>query len=92
MNGNDLKNAVAEKTGMTKADSGRIIEAVFGTIQEELVQGKDVRLIGFGSFETAERKESTGRNPRTGDAIVIPAQTQVKFRPGKGLKTKINAD
>jgi DNA-binding protein HU-beta len=89
-NKNDLINAVAEQTGLTKADSSRAIDAVFDTITATLKKGDDVRLVGFGTFLVTKRAASEGRNPRTGAKIDIAASTQPKFRAGKGLKDAVN--
>jgi DNA-binding protein HU-beta len=89
-NKNDLINAVAEQTGLTKADSGRAIDAVFDAITATLKSGDDVRLVGFGTFLVTKRAASEGRNPRTGAKIKIAASTQPKFRAGKGLKDAVN--
>ena len=90
MNKNELSGVVAEKSGITKAQAGDAVDAVFEAITETLKGGGDVRLIGFGTFVVTHRKASKGRNPSTGAAIDIPASNQAKFRPGKGLKEAIN--
>ena len=86
MNKIDLIAAVAEKTELTRAKAGEAVDAVLAAIEAALKKRDDVRLVGFGTFATATRKASTGRNPRTGDAIAIAASTSVRFKPGKGLK------
>ena len=86
MNKNELVAAVALSVGLTKADSAKAIEATFDSIADALRKGSDVRLVGFGTFSVTKRRPSEGRNPRTGEKIVIPATTQVKFKAGKGLK------
>ena len=63
---------------------------MFGSISSELSSGGEVRLVGFGTFMVANRKATTGRNPRTGETIQIAASKQPKFRPGKGLKDSVN--
>jgi len=92
MNKNDLIDAVAEKTatGATKAQITEIIDLMFDSIGEELKKGGDVRFTGFGSFKVSRRESSTGRNPRTGEAIQIAASNRVKFIPGKELKEAVN--
>ncbi|MEE3000080.1 MAG: HU family DNA-binding protein, partial [Pseudomonadota bacterium] len=62
----------------------------FGAITHELRGRGEVRVVGFGTFSTSQRKATTGRNPRTGEAIHIPASTQPKFKAGKGLKEAVN--
>ena len=90
MNKNDLVSAVASSTGMSKADSAKAVEGVFDAISGALSSGGDVRIVGFGTFSVANRKATTGRNPRTGEAIQIPASKQPKFKAGKGLKDAVN--
>ena len=90
MNKNDLVSAVASSTGMSKADSAKAVEGVFDAISGALSSGGDVRIVGFGTFSVANRKATTGRNPRTGQAIQIPASKQPKFKAGKGLKDAVN--
>ncbi|MEZ4417126.1 MAG: HU family DNA-binding protein [Gemmatimonadota bacterium] len=93
MNKSDLVDALADRTGMTKADAGRAIEAVFGTdgvIAKALRGNKKVQITGFGTFEARNRKARTGRNPRTGQTIRIAASKSPAFRAGKGLKDAIN--
>ncbi|SCA55918.1 HU, DNA-binding transcriptional regulator, beta subunit [Candidatus Terasakiella magnetica] len=90
MNKTELVNAVAE-SGLTKADATKAVEGVFEAITYAMKSGDDVRLVGFGTFSVADRKASTGRNPRTGEEIQIPASKQPKFKAGKGLKDAVNA-
>ncbi|WP_349361377.1 HU family DNA-binding protein [Stappia sp.] len=91
MNKNDLIAAVAEKTGLTKAQAGEAVDATLDVITEALKGGAEVRIIGFGNFSVTERAASEGRNPRTGDTIQIPASKAPKFKAGKGLKDAVNA-
>ncbi|NCP12301.1 MAG: HU family DNA-binding protein [Sphingomonadales bacterium] len=90
MNKQDLISSVADGSGLSKSDAGRAVEAVFDSITSELKSGGDVRLVGFGTFSTSQRKASTGRNPRTGETMQIKASTQPKFKAGKGLKDAVN--
>jgi DNA-binding protein HU-beta len=90
MNKNDLIGAVAELSGLARAEATKAVEGVFDTITETLKKGEDVRLVGFGTFTVAKRKASTGRNPRTGEAMEIAASSQPKFKAGKGLKDSVN--
>ena len=90
MNKNDLISSVAESSGLTKADAGRAVDGVFDSIASALASGDDVRIVGFGSFSVANRAASTGRNPRTGEEIQIPASKQPKFKAGKALKEAVN--
>lgn len=90
MNKSDLVDALAARTGMTKAASATAIEELFaphgGLISKALDSGERVQIAGFGTFECKNRKARRGRNPRTGEAIQIAASRAPAFRPGKGLK------
>lgn len=90
VNKNDLVAAVANDSGLSKADASKAIDAVFDAIVAALKTGDEVRLIGFGTFNVTERAASEGRNPRTGEKIIIPPSRMPKFRPGKQLKDAIN--
>ncbi|MGN1350909.1 MAG: HU family DNA-binding protein [Anaerovoracaceae bacterium] len=91
MNKAELITVVAEKTGFTKKDSEAAVNAVIGSIEEALVNGDKVQLIGFGTFETRERKARQGRNPRKpGETIEIAASTAPVFKAGKALKDAVN--
>jgi DNA-binding protein HU-beta len=90
MNKQDLIANVADASGLTKADASKAVEAVFDAITGALKKGGEVRLVGFGTFSVSKRKASTGRNPRTGETMTIPASSQPKFKAGKGLKDAVN--
>ena len=90
MNKNDLVNKVSDHTGLNKSDSAKAVDAVFDTITSELKGGGDIRLVGFGTFLVSKRKATTGRNPRTGESIQIPASKRPKFTVGKALKDSVN--
>ena len=89
MNKTELISAVAEKAGMTKKDSERVINAALDAITAELVKGNKVQLSGFGSFETKDREARVGRNPHTKEAIEIPATRVPTFKASKALKDGI---
>ncbi len=86
----ELVEAVAKKTGLTKADATRAIDATFGAITEALVKGDKVPLVGFGTFGVSERAAREGRNPRTGEVVPIAARKAVTFKAGSALKDAIN--
>jgi len=90
VNKNELVDAVSERTGLAKSDAARAVEAVLSTITETLKTGDQVALSGFGSFVAKTRAARTGRNPRTGEAIAIPASRAPAFKAGKALKDAIN--
>lgn len=89
MNKSELVSEVALHSGLSKVDSEKAVDSVVHAITEALKKGQEVRLVGFGTFATADRPESEGRNPRTGEKIKISASRTVKFRPGKQLKDSV---
>ncbi|MBT4203453.1 HU family DNA-binding protein [Hyphomicrobiales bacterium] len=90
MNKNDLIASVASAAGISKSDASNAVDAVLGSISSALSGGDDVRLVGFGTFSVASRAATTGRNPRTGEAIQIKASKNPKFKAGKALKEAVN--
>jgi len=90
MNKNDLIAKVADTSDLSKADATRAVDSVFDIITATLTDGDEVRLVGFGTFAVSKRAASTGRNPRTGEPMQIPASMQPKFKAGKGLKDAVN--
>ena len=89
MNKNELVDAVAVATGLKKQEAEQAVDAVFESITTELKKGSEVRLVGFGTFHVTHRAASEGRNPRTGEKIMLAASKQPKFRAGKGLKDAV---
>jgi len=89
MNKADLINHVASAASLTKASAGDAVEAVLGGITGTLSNGDSVSLVGFGTFSVAERSARTARNPRTGEAINVPASKAPKFKAGKALKDAV---
>ncbi|MEO5351143.1 MAG: HU family DNA-binding protein [Magnetococcus sp. YQC-3] len=89
MNKSELTAHVADATGMGKEQAEKAINAVVTAIQETLAAGGEVTLVGFGSFSVTERAAKTGRNPRTGEAIPIPASRVPHFKAGQTLKTVV---
>ncbi len=90
MNKTELVASVAEKTGLTKKDAEKAVNALFDSVQEALTAGDKVQMIGFGTFEVKERAARKGRNPRTGQDIEIPASKNPVFKAGKALKDAVN--
>ena len=90
MNKQQLVDAVAQNTGMTKKDSVSAVSAILDVITETLASGEDVNITGFGSFEVKTREARTGRNPKTGAPVEIPASKYVSFSAGSVLKEKVN--
>ncbi len=91
MNKNELIAAVAGKADLTKEQAAAAVDATIDTISDTMKDGGEVRLLGFGNFVVTHRKATTGRNPQTGAAIDIKATNVPKFKPGKGLKEKVNS-
>ena len=90
MNKTELISVVAEKSGIAKKDAERVINAAFETIAAELKKGEKVQLTGFGIFEVKAREARVGRNPRTKEAIQIPASKAPVFKASKTLKDAID--
>ena len=91
MNKSELVAAIAEKAELSKKDAEKALKAFTDTVAEQLKAGEKIQLVGFGTFEVAERAARTGKNPQTGAAIKIPASKAPKFKAGKALKDLINA-
>jgi DNA-binding protein HU-beta len=91
MNKADLVAEVAKESDISKDAAEKAVDATFKTIESALKNGDTVRIVGFGNFQVADRKASTGRNPRTGEAVNIPASRVPKFRAGKALKEACNS-
>ena len=89
MNKTELIAAVAEKTGMTKKDAERVINATIETVEASLVKGEKVSISGFGIFEVKAREARVGRNPRTKESIEIPATRLPVFKASKTLKDSV---
>ncbi len=93
VNKTELIDRLAETTNLSKADAGRVVDALFdvnnGIVASALKAGAKVQITGFGTFETRRRGARMGRNPRTGERIQIPASVSPAFKPGKGLKDAV---
>lgn len=88
-NKTDVVNAVARKAGITKKQAGPAVDAFIGTITDTLKGGGKVTIPGFGTFSVGQRAARTGRNPRTGKTIQIPAKKTAKFSAGKQLREAV---
>jgi DNA-binding protein HU-beta len=91
MNRSDLIDRLAASTQRSKTEAEDAVNAVIAAIGEALGNGEKVDLRGFGSFQVSRKKERQGRNPRTGDTMLIPARKVVIFKPGKELADRMNA-
>ncbi len=90
MNKSELIEAVADSADLSKASASRAVDAVLESVTDALRDGDQVTLVGFGTFSVRDRAARTGRNPRTGESIEIPASKVPGFKPGKALKDAIN--
>ena len=89
MNKAELIAAVAAKAGVSQKDAGVVVAAVLDEIKDALKKGDKVQLVGFGSFEVRAKAARTGKNPRTGETISIPASKAPAFKAGKAFKDYI---
>lgn len=92
MNKTELLALVAMKANVTQKEANEVVEALLDTITETLATGEKVVVTGFGTFEVRLRAERTGKNPRTGETIVVPEQKTPAFRAGKLLKDAVKAN
>ncbi|MDH3948902.1 MAG: HU family DNA-binding protein [Gammaproteobacteria bacterium] len=90
MNKTELIDAVAEGADISKAAATRALDTVLDSISKSLANGDQVTLVGFGTFSVKDRAARTGRNPRTGEPIDIPAAKVPGFKAGKALKDAVN--
>ena len=86
----ELITAIAEGAGVNRDQARKAVEVFTDSVTASLKAGKDVRLVGFGSFVAVDRKAGVARNPRTGEAISRPASRTARFRVGEGLKSALN--
>lgn len=87
----ELAKAISQKTGATQKQATEFINSFIDTVEEKLMQGEKVQLVGFGTFMTRRRESREGRKPGTGEKINIPASTVPVFKAGKSLKEKLNS-
>lgn len=90
MNKKELVEKLAADTNMNKAEAGRAVDSIFGTISEALTNGDKVAFPGFGTLEVRDRAAKQGRNPQTGETIQVPARKTIAFKAGKTLKDTVN--
>ncbi|MDD3519057.1 MAG: HU family DNA-binding protein [Chromatiales bacterium] len=90
MNKSELIDAVANSADLSKAAAAKAVDAVIDAIAGALKNGEQVSVVGFGTFLVRTREARTGRNPRTGETINIPASNMPSFKAGKALKDAVN--
>lgn len=91
MNKSDLISSMAAVSGLTKVDSAKALDAFIASVTAALKSGKDVRLVGFGTFATSKRAATTAMNPRTRQPVKVPARKVAKFKAGKTLQEAVNS-
>ena len=89
MNKTELIQAIADEAELSKRAAAEFVDAFISVVTQELKDGNDVTLVGFGVFHVSERAERQGRNPQTGETLTIPATKKPRFRPGKPLKEAV---
>jgi DNA-binding protein HU-beta len=89
VNKGDLVSEVVKRTAVDRPTAARIVDAVLGVVRDRVSKGERVSLSGFGTFERQRRNARTGRNPRTGEAVSIPARYQPVFRPGAAFRQAV---
>jgi DNA-binding protein HU-beta len=90
MNKADLINSISKKTGLSKSKTNEVIDAFVESVTDSLKKGEKVTLVNFGTFNISERDSRSGRNPKTGETIEIPAKRVARFKVGAGLAKNIN--
>jgi len=90
MNKSELTSAAAEKSGLTKNDTAKTLDAILDAIKTTVAKGEEVQLIGFGSFVVTKRAAKKGFNPKTKQAIDISASKAVRFKVGSAFKDAVN--
>ena len=89
MNKTEFITAVAEKSGLSKADAKKAVDAFVETVSDEMKEGGKIALLGFGSFSVTEKAARKGVNPKTKQPIEIAARKAIKFKPGAELNDKV---
>jgi DNA-binding protein HU-beta len=90
MNKAQLVENLSTETGLTKADTERVLNSAIEIIKESVKQSEDVTLVGFGTFTRSKRQARQGRNPQTGQLIQVPASVVPRFKAGKAFKEYVN--
>ena len=85
----DIVNAIAEKTGLTQVHAGEVVQLLFDGITKTLLTEGRIELRNFGVFQVKQRKPRKGRNPKTGEAVDVPAKLVVSFKPGREMEERV---
>ena len=91
MNKSELISSISSASGLTKTDSEKALNAFISTVYSSLKSGKEIRLVGFGTFSTSKRSATTAINPRTRQTVKVPARKVAKFKAGKSLQEAVNS-
>lgn len=91
MTKSDMVEKIYEKIGFSKKESAELVEMVFDIIKTTLESGEKIKIAGFGNFVVKEKADRRGRNPQTGEEIVISARKILTFKPSQVLKASINS-
>lgn len=91
MNKSELISSISSASGLTKTDSAKALDAFIYSVSSALKSGKDIRLVGFGTFSTSKRSATTAINPRTRQTVKVPARKVAKFKAGKSLQEAVNS-
>ena len=86
MDKKDLVAVLAKESGLTQRDARKFLDAFIDTVMNNVANGNDIRIVGFGTFGLRSRNAREGRNPATNEKIMIPASSQAYFKPGQGFK------
>ena len=87
----DIIDSICEQFGITKKDSIRIVESLFDIIKDDLGKGNDIMISGFGKWTVKSKQKRKGRNPQTGEELMIDARKVITFRPSSGLRDAVNS-
>lgn len=90
MNKAELIDAIANESGLSKADAKKALDAFVNATSAALKSGDKISLVGFGTFDVSKRSERNGRNPKTGEVITIAAKNSVRFKAGSDLSNSVN--
>ena len=91
MNKSELISSISSASGLTKTDSEKALNAFISTVYSSLKSGKEIRLVGFGTFSTSKRSATTAINPHTRQTVKVPARKVAKFKAGKSLQEAVNS-
>lgn len=86
----ELIEVMSQSMGTNKKEAEKALNAFIDAVKNAVIEGDRVQIVGFGTFEVTERSERMGRNPKTGESLLVPASKGFKFKPAKALKDTVN--